>query len=257
MKNRKKFIPYVFPIILLLIWQLITQFGLIPKSLSATPIDVIRQIGQEFKTWDFTIKILLSLYRLFFGLVIGVSFGIIMAFINATFFKLDRFFSPTLNFLAPIPIVIWIPFFIMIFGNSDFYKIGLISVSTFFLIYINLYTSYKSINKRYIEIGLIYEKKLWARFKEILFPHGLESLFTTIRLCIAIGWIVIYVTEYGNSTQNVGGLGYYIGYNRSMGNVEKQFAGVIVLALLSFGMDFLTVKLQLRYLSWKNKLEGK
>ena len=121
--------------------------------------------------------------------------------------------------------------------------------------YINLYTSYKSINKNYLDIGSIYEKKIFERFKLIYFPYGLESFFTALRLSIAIGWIVIYVVEYGNAKGNMGGLGYFIAHNKAMGNVEQQFAGVIILAVLSFIIDFIIQKIQKHYLNWQNKKE--
>jgi ABC-type nitrate/sulfonate/bicarbonate transport system permease component len=108
-------------------------------------------------------------------------------------------------------------------------------------------------NKNYLEIGLIYEKSIFERFKHIYFQYGLESLFTTLRLSIAIGWIVIYVAEYGSATIGRGGLGYFIAHNRQMGNVEEQFAGVIILATLSFIMDYIVRRVQKRCLKWQNK----
>ena len=257
-RTKKIFLSIIFPVLLIAIWHFAVVLEGVPNTHSTTPLAVIKKIIELFadKTEHLFIQIGYSLMRLISGVLIGCLLGIIVAFTNTIFRKADNVISPTLNFLAPIPIVIWIPFFIMIFGiGAETYKIGLIAVSTFFLIYINLYTSYKSINKNYLDIGAIYEKKIFERFKLIYFPYGLESLFTALRLSIAIGWIVIYVVEYGNAIGKTSGLGYFIAHNKAMGNVEKQFAGVIILAVLSFIIDFIIQKMQKRFLKWQNKEE--
>lgn len=254
-------LPLLFPFLIILLWYFAVRFHWVDGSYAASPEDVVKKIFQLFtdkestNTGYFPLQIVISLGRLFVGILVGCIMGIAAAFINTSFKKIDKLVSPTLSFLAPIPVVIWIPFFIMIFGTSDIYKIGLIAIATFFLIYINLYTAYSSINKNYLEIGEIYEKNLIERFRYIYFPYGLESLFTTLRLCIAIGWIVIYVTEYGDAEEKLGGLGYFIAHNRAMGNIEEKFAGVIVLAALSFTMDYLVRLAQKHYLKWQNKSE--
>jgi ABC-type nitrate/sulfonate/bicarbonate transport system permease component len=76
-----------------------------------------------------------------------------------------------------------------------------------------------------------------------------------LRLSIAIAWIVLYVVEYGDSSEKTGGLGFFIAHNRYMGNIEQLFAGVVILAILSFIMDFIIQIIQKHCLKWQNKKE--
>jgi ABC-type nitrate/sulfonate/bicarbonate transport system permease component len=156
----------VFPIVLIAIWHIAVVLEWVDSSDAAKPFAVIEKMITLFVdknasgTGYIPTYIAYSLMRLISGVMIGCFLGVSVAFVNTIFRKIYKFFSPTLKFLAPIPIVIWIPFFIMMFGSgTEIYKIGLIAVSTFFLTYINLYASYKSINKNYLDIGFIYEKK--------------------------------------------------------------------------------------------------
>ena len=145
MKNtnriKKIFLSIIFPISLITIWHFAVVLKWVPNSLSATPLAVMEDTVKLFankeasNTGYMPIHIGFSLMRLMSGVLIGCFLGITVAFINTVFRRVDNVISPTLNFLAPIPIVIWIPFFIMIFGSGpETYKIGLIAVSTFFLI---------------------------------------------------------------------------------------------------------------------------
>lgn len=257
----KRIIPLIFPLFLLLFWEVSFSNSWVSNSMSAPATSVISKtyslIVNNYPEPEvggaFIPKVVRSLYRLSAGIIIGMILGTTFAFINVSSKITNRLINPTLSFLAPIPLVIWIPFCLMIFDNGNLYNIGLVSISSFFLFYTSLYSSYSSVQNSYLELGSIYEKSRWEKFKNIMFPSGLESFFTSIRLSIAIGWIAIYMTEYGSTTDKSMGLGYYIGYNRQIGKVEEQFAGVIVLGVLSFAMDKFIQLGQDHFLRWQER----
>jgi ABC-type nitrate/sulfonate/bicarbonate transport system permease component len=143
----------------------------------------------------------------------------------------------------------------MIFSGNDSYKIGLIAFGTFLLVYLNMFTSFSSISKKYIELGKIYEKNHWIIFSSISFPNSLEIFLTSLRFSIAISWIVLFVVEYSNSLANTGGLGYLIQDFKYTGKVEEMFASVLILAIVSYLLDKSIVLIMKRKLKWTDKDE--
>ena len=70
----------------------------------------------------------------------------------------DRFFSPTLYLLAGIPVVVWIPFWVMFFGTEELFKIAMAAITTYFLVHVQAFQAFRSVQKDYSELAEIYEE---------------------------------------------------------------------------------------------------
>lgn len=260
-KLKHKIIPFVFPILLIILWEILIALEFVKtSSLNARPTDIIIRFyglffDEEYTDKQILLNIWISLKRLFIGVVVGSFLGIVLAYFNSKFEKLRLFTNPTLTVIGPIPIIIWIPVFIMLFAGDDSYKIGLVAFGTFLLIYLNMFTSFNSISKKYIELGRIYEKNYWEIFRSIYFPNGLGTFLTSLRFSIAIGWIVLFVVEYSNSPSNTGGLGYLIQDFRYTGKTEEMFASVLILAIISYVLDRIITIIMKFKLKWTDNIK--
>ena len=260
-KLKFKIIPFILPIILVILWEALITLELVKiSSLNTKPTDIINRffgffIDDEYSDKQVVKNIEISLKRLIIGVTIGSLTGILLAYLNSKFEKLRAFTNPTLTVIGPIPIIIWIPVFIMLFKGEESYKTGLVAFSTFLLIYLNMFTSFNSISKKYIELGKIYEKNHWEIFKSIYFPNSLGIFLTSLRFCIAIGWVVLFIVEYSNSVSNEGGLGYLIQDFRYNGRTEEMFSSVLILAIISYILDrFLLFIMKLK-LKWVDSIK--
>ena len=248
----KIFVPFAIPIMLLIVWEILVDFDLLDNTKSASPSAILLTLYTLLLEGDILLQTLYSIMRLFSGVAVGFLFSMLSSYILYNHKTLDRFISPSLQFFAPIPIIIWIPPVIMMLGGGELFKIFLIGLSTFLLIHISAYNSMKEVNKEYLELSDIYEKSKKQKFLHILFPYSLSVILTTLRISVAIAWIVLFITEYSSASQNEGGLGYFISYARQMGFVEKQFSGVLILGILSYIVDSIIKNIQNRSNVWMN-----
>lgn len=259
-----KLIKYIkalsLPIIILVFWEVVVSLGWLPSSLDAKPSTIFITfikllIHRDFSEYKIFYNIGISSFRLILGVSIGAAIGVLLAYLNSKIKFLRETTNPFLTVVGPIPIIIWVPIFMLVFNGNDFYKIGLISLATFLLIYLSMFSSFRAIDKKYIELSRIYEKSFWTRFYEISIPHSLEEFLTNIRFSIAIGWIVLFIVEYSNAPINRGGLGYTIERFRKAGKTEEMFASVLLLASISFALDKLVVIIIQKKTKWKSKLD--
>lgn len=251
-KYLEKTIAFILPIILIVCWEVLVDTFSFASPNVTSPSAILRNLWLLIIDGDILLQTLYSIIRLMVGILLGLLFSLMSSYILYFHKKLDVFISPSLRFFAPIPIVIWIPFVIMIFGGGAIYKILLISLSTFLLIHINAFNSMKEIDKEFIELSNIYEKNNFQSYLNILFPYSLSTILTTLRINVAIAWIVLFITEYGSASQNSGGLGYFISYARQMGLVENQFSGVFILGGLSYLLDTIIRNIQAKSSLWMN-----
>lgn len=77
-----------------------------------------------------------SLTRLVTDVSLGCFIGVLIGVLVAALPYIRLVSAPFLGFLAVIPVVVWIPFAIMFFGIGEWFKIGLVILSSFFISYI-------------------------------------------------------------------------------------------------------------------------
>jgi sulfonate transport system permease protein len=150
------------------------------------------------------------------------------------------------TFLAGIPVVVWMPFWIMAFGIGEMFKLGLVAIGTFFLVHVHTFQAVRSLERGYVELADVYEKTYWERVRHIFVPASLPSVLTGVRISLAIGWIVLFFVEYAASERGFEGLGWFIADARAVGRVEDEFAGLLLLGIVAYTVD-LAVAVGQRY----------
>ena len=214
-------------VIILKIWQL-TAAGILPEHLA----------------W--------SLLRLVTGSIIGLILGIGMALAIVRWHAFEVVLSPTIQFLAPVPIVVWVPFLIVIFGIGNVWKIALVGLAVLLVVHVQSVQGFRSIEKRYLEIGDTYEMTWLSKIRHILLPGAAPAILTGLRIGVAISWIGLFVAESAEIRETGAGLGWFIWHQREFGRMEEEFAGVIYLGVAGLVLDQMLLKTQVRILSWRD-----
>ena len=246
----------VVPITLLLAWEAVVRFELVPPSQAAAPSAVADRLVALVLTGTLLKHTCVSLVRIGVGLLIGASAGIVSGILLATSRMADRLFSPTLHLLAGIPVVIWIPFWVMFFGTAEAFKIAMAAISTFFLVHLYTFMGVRSVGRGYLELAAIYEKTTWEKIHEVLLPSAAPAIFSSIRTSLAFCWVVIFFVEYASAKQGSEGLGWFIADSRQVGRIEEEFAGLLFLGLVAFLTDKVLGTLQRQMLKWSDTLEN-
>lgn len=252
----KVIVALIFPLILLIAWEAVVRAKLIPPSQSAAPSAVIARLFVLFFDGVLVSHAFYSLLRLLAGVSLGAILGISTSVLIINSRIADRLFSPTVQLLAGVPVVLWIPFCVMFFGTEEAFRISLIAISTFFLIHSSTYLAMLATGKKYIELAEVYEKSVGERIWHIFLPAAAPAIFTAMRIAFALGWIVIFFVEYASSERGKEGLGWFIADTRQVGRIEDQFAGLLLLALIAFSIDKFLGFIQRRFLDWSDTVES-
>ncbi len=193
------------------------------------------------------VSILLSLIKNFNIVVINlkVSFlrvlcGIILAFAGAvplglmSFSKrFDSLSSAFLYLLYPIPHIVLLPLFLILFGIGDTSKILLIAFIVFFQIWMTTRDAAKNIETAYIYSLKSLNAGLVDIYRHLVFPYVLPKIFTGLRISIGTSIAVLFFVE---SFATSKGLGFMIINAWSSANYAQLYAAMSMLALMGFLM---------------------
>jgi ABC-type nitrate/sulfonate/bicarbonate transport system permease component len=231
---------------LLIVWQILAKIVSLP--ILPAPLQVLGVLVSELQ-YGLSTHFVYSLWRVFAGMALSVLAAVPVGLAIGGSKILDRFFSPLIYLLYPIPKVVFVPVVILFLGIGDTAKITIIFMILFFQIVVLVRDQAAGLPPQLIQSLRSVGAGRRALFRFVYLPASLPAILTALRQSIGTAVAVLYITELSATKY---GLGYYIYYNGStLLDYPAMYAGVIAMSLLGLGM-YLTVDwLERRWCRWQ------
>jgi sulfonate transport system permease protein len=242
----------LLPAALLGVWSLGTSLHWWPTSIIAGPDAAVKALWRLAVSGALLQHTQVSLGRLALGCAIGFIVGVSTASIVALTPTVNMIVRPTIDFLAPVPILSWIPVFIVFFG-IDGARIALIATGTGLIIYSATLTAIRDTNADYIDVARLYAKSRFDILKHISLPGGAWSLFGAVRIALGLSWVLLLASELIASSE---GLGWLIWDSRNFSRADEMMAGMMWVGLLGFLLDRAVGSIQARVTAWRPTFSG-
>lgn len=245
--QRKLLKAWGIPILILVIWQILAQAGVIPTQILSAPSSVfeagVKMIANG-KLWQ---HIAISTQRALIGLCIGGSLGFALGLLNGTLTLAEEILDSTIQMIRNISPLSMIPLVILWFGVGESARIFLISLTVFFPIYINTFHGVRHIDPALTEMGRTYGLSGWSMFRHVIFPGALPSILVGLRYALGLMWIALIVAE---TIAANSGIGYLTMNAREFMQTDVLLFGILLYALLGKLADFITKLLERWLLRW-------
>ena len=236
------------PIALLLLWELASQWGLIPQRVIAAPSQIGGTLWAMIASGELGKHLLVSLQRALVGLSIGVSIGVVAALISGLSRRGEVILDSPLQMLRTIPSLALVPLFILWFGIGEFTKIALIVIGTTFPVYMNLFAGIRNIDPKLIEaantLGLSRRELIW----HVILPGSLPSFFVGLRYSLGISWLALVFVEQINTTA---GIGFLASDARDFMRTDVIVICLLIYSILGLLIDGLIRTLERFALAWR------
>ena len=247
-------IGMIVPILIILVWEVSVQLEWIPNTLIASPSQIFFDFGVFIQNGEIFTHAFVSLYRLLTGFLIGSVLGLMTGIIVGISKFMEKLLNPLMQFLAPIPPIVWIPLLIIFFGIGEMSKIVLLIVASFFVVFINTVQGVRSTSQKFVDVAHVYEKSNYELITKILIPSSLPQIFTGLRLALGLSWILLIAAEVVASSK---GLGWLIWDSRNFSRPDDMFVGIITIGILGKLSDQILLKFESRYTQWRDIFTGK
>ena len=219
----------------LLLWEFSAYIGLVNSNLIPPPTKVFSAMTEWASSGELIKDISESIWRVLIGLFIGSSIGIALGLFTGRNQFLNLTLSPILNLFKAFPPVAMLPVFITLFGIGNFSKIFSISFATIFPLWVNTHLGSSTIPVEFIRSAKLLTNSKIRTFFGVIVPASMNSIIAGFRISIAIGFIMLYVSELAGASS---GLGYQISSSHLAYRMDKMLAALIVLGLSASLVDF-------------------
>jgi sulfonate transport system permease protein len=242
----QRLLPWIFPIVLLVVWQIASSSGLLESRILPAPTAVVSAFWHLLISGELWQHVKVSAGRALLGLFIG-GLGLLLGLLNGSSRFASTLLDTTLQMIRNIPALALIPLVILWFGIDETAKLFLVAVGVFFPIYINTYHGIRSVDPQLIEMGKSYGLSRWQLYKEIILPGAMPSILVGLRFALGLVWVLLIVAE---TISAQAGIGYMTMNAREFLQTDVVLVGILLYALLGKLADVLAQLLERYLLRW-------
>lgn len=238
----------IVPLILIVLWLVITQLKLIRPIFLPGPQDLWKAFMGMYKILPGAI--LTTLTMTLTGFAIGVAFGTISGLVMAYSRWVRDLLGTVFDFLRPVPVFALIPLFILWFGIGRAPQITLIALGTSVVLGVTTLEAIRNVPTIYIRAALTLGAGRQRIYSTIIVPYIVPHLIGAIRVAAAASWGLDVAAEFMGSQQ---GLGYLIILQQTYLRTAGIIFLVLVYSTLAVIMDTLIAQLERRITRWTER----
>jgi NitT/TauT family transport system permease protein len=237
----------VFVVIITLVeWG--TRTGWISALTLPKPSDVLATFGELYQSGLLFQHVGLSLSRLVVGAALGAITGMGVGILIGLFSYIRAGLVPVVAAIFPIPKIALLPLFVIWFGIDEGSKYALIAFGTFTPTVVATYGAVDNVDRSLIRMGQSFGLSWLSIVRKIVIPGAMPGILSGLRISLAIAIILLVAAEMLGAEY---GIGAYILEAGALYDLERLFAGVVILSLLGVAVSAVISMIEKRILKWR------
>ncbi len=236
------------PLVILLLWEAATRAGMLDQRFFPTPSSVLIDMVSMAASGELPLHLGWTLERVAIGFVLGAVPAVLLGMVMGLSPALNALLRPAIAVIYPIPKVALFPLIMLIFGLGETSKWVIVAIAVFFQVFFSTLAGVVNIDRIYLDVAVNFGASRWQAYRTIALPAALPFIFTGCQLGLGMALIVVVVAEqFGTKT----GLGFIIWRSWQVFEVRDMFVGLIMVALVGYGLQLAMTVLERRLIRWK------
>ena len=216
------------------------------------PIEVAAELFRQIFKGEVLIHLLISLYRVCAALLFAGIPALVLGIFAGRHRGADRFISPVVYLLFPIPKVALLPVILLFFGLGNGAKIFLVALIIFFQLFLNIRDEAKGISRMYFDSLISLGGGRVNQLFNIVIPAIMPRIFSSLRLSLGTAIAVLFFAETFATRK---GIGWFVMDAWSRISYREMYAGIAALSLAGLLLFGLLDLLERYFCRWNRALE--
>lgn len=230
---------------IILIWYIASILLNLP--IVPSPTKVFINLFSTFST-KIAVHSLYSLMRIFTGVIVSLVLGIPLGILIGYFKTVEKYLSPVIYFLYPIPKIALLPVVMLLFGLDEASKIIMIVIIVIFQIIVSTRDAVKNLSPGvYYSLYSLGATKMDI-IREIVLPACLPAILSSIRIALGTALSILFFTETFGTEY---GMGYLIMDSWMRVNYIDMYSSIAVLSFMGFFLFMIIDILEKLLCKWK------
>jgi ABC-type nitrate/sulfonate/bicarbonate transport system permease component len=233
----------LFLIGLIALWYFGTTWGHVSPILLPNPVSVLDELMEVLRTGEFVGDLRITLTELAIAFLISASAGTIVGYLISRSPYAIKVFEPLMAGAYSIPVILFLPLYVLFFGLGPPSKIALGATISFFPIALNTIAGFGNIDKIYTVSARSMGASNFQLFRFVLLPAAFPIIITGMRMGFTVALLAILGSE---TIASLGGLGHRIVHLAESMDMARMFAyitfAVAIAAFLNAVVSHLEAK---------------
>lgn len=242
-KLASRAVQVTFLITLMVLWYLATTRWRVSPLLLPNPIAVWHNFWDILTTGEFIGDLRITLTELAVAFAISATSGVVVGYlISRTQYRI-RALEPLFAAIYAIPIILFLPLYILFFGLGPASKIALGATISFFPIALNTIAGFGYVDKILVTAARSMGASDYQLFRWVLLPAALPIMLTGMRM----GFTVALLSIIGSETiASLAGLGHRIVHLAEAMEMARMFAYIVFVVAIAAMLNTLVSALEAR-----------
>jgi ABC-type nitrate/sulfonate/bicarbonate transport system permease component len=228
---------------LLVVWYLATTRWGVSQILLPNPVVVYRQFVDILSTGEFWPDLRVTLTELAVAFAISSTTGITLGYLISRSQYVIRVFEPLLAGIYSIPIILFLPLYVLFFGLGPASKIALGTTISFFPIVLSTVAGFGYVDRIYVVAARAMGASNFQLFRHVLLPAALPVILTGLRM----GFTVALLSILGSETiAALAGLGHKIVHLAEAMEMARMFAYIVFAVAIAATLNTVVSTLEAR-----------
>jgi ABC-type nitrate/sulfonate/bicarbonate transport system permease component len=223
-------LPVLATAALLGIWEAASRSGALPTEIPP-PTHVAVWLATRAVLPEFWVPVADTMQHWIGGLAIGGCAGLLLGLVLGLVPPLERLLRAPLEFLRPIPSIVYLPILILLLGSRPVLAISLAAVGALWPMLFQTLYGVLGIDQQAVETGRVFGLGRWRILMSIVLPSVLPNVAVGLRIGSSLALVVAISAEL---IGGVPGLGTEILGAAQNGRYEALYGLVVVVGV--FGL---------------------
>jgi ABC-type nitrate/sulfonate/bicarbonate transport system permease component len=228
---------------LVLVWYLAaTRWG-VNRLLLPDPIAVYDNLLDILRSGEFVADLRTTLGELAVAFAISVTSGVALGYVISRSPYWIEVFEPLLAAIYSIPIILFLPLFVLFFGLGPASKIALGASISFFPIVINTIAGFGHVDRLLVTAARSMGASDYHLFRHVLVPAAAPVILTGLRM----GFTTALLSIIGSETlASLAGLGHRIVHLAEAMEMARMFAYIVFVIAIATVLNTIVSTLEAR-----------
>lgn len=227
----KQISGFIFIIFILFVIEIICRLNWLDAVYFPAPSSIITKLFELITAKAIWIHIGNTIWRAFVGFSIAMLIAVPAGLLIGEFSALRNLLEPLIEMLRPIPSAAIIPVAILLFGIDDKMKISVIIFGSLWSTIVGAIDGVRGVDSLLIDTGRLMQFSRFQMLWKIILPSALPTIFTGMRISLAIALILTITSE---MIAGSNGLGYFILDSQRAFAFREMFAGIILVGAIGY-----------------------
>lgn len=250
----EKILSWGTAVSILLLWLIVSEFGLIDQNLVPTPQAVfaafIEIMENGYKNFTLLEHLGESMKRLVIAFVLSCVTAVPLGIASGYNSRIRAIIEPIIEFYRPLPPLAYYTLLVLWMGIENESKISLLYLACFAPAYISCVSAVIKIREDYINSAFTVGASRLQVIAHVIFPACLPDIFTGLRTSLGVAYTTLVSAEMVAANSGIGWM--VLDASRYLRS-DIIFLGIIVMGITGILLDRGIQRIERRVVPWKGK----